>query len=778
MPDIQTLADRFGRDRSGLIPILLEIQEQAGYLPREILKQIPEYTDSTAADVAGAAGFYSHFRHRPVGENMIRVCTGTACHVKGAELVVESLIRSLEIPDGDDTDPQRQFTVQKVACLGCCTLAPVVQIESVTYGHITPDSVPDMLTDFLNRGEDVHSGPEWISMDSAAPVSEIRVGLGYCCIAGGSADVKDTLMNELAHVSEPVRVKRVGCVGMCHQTPLLEIRKPDAEPVLYSKVDPDLVSGIIRRHYERDSYWKRFALRFDQWLDQLLFHPADDRMKDHALDADAPEPRAFLGKQVRLATEFSGELDPLDLDEYLALGGFQALRRCLTELSPTDIVTIIRESGLRGRGGAGFPTWRKWEILQKTDRAQKYIICNGDEGDPGAFMDRMLMESFPFRILEGILIAASAIGADQGFLYIRAEYPLAVRRMQSAIDQCRDRGLLGTDILKSGKTINLEIVRGAGAFVCGEETALIASISGERGMPRIRPPYPAERGFQNQPTLVNNVETYALVAWIMSNGAESFGSYGSDGSKGTKVFSLAGKVVRGGLIEVPMGITIQEVVEDIGGGVAEGRKFKAVQIGGPSGGCIPAELSDLKIDYEELQSVGAMMGSGGLLVMDDRDCMVDIARYFLSFTQDQSCGKCTHCRIGTKRMLEILERICRGKGRSSDLEKLETLGKAVQEGSLCGLGRTAPNPVLTTLKYFREEYEAHLNGHCPAGKCRDLISYRITDNCIGCTICAQKCPVDAIEYRPYQIHEINDELCTRCDICRQECPEQAVEIVS
>jgi NADH-quinone oxidoreductase subunit F len=464
--------------------------------------------------------------------------------------------------------------------------------------------------------------------------------------------------------------------------------------------------------------------------------------------------------------ENCGVIDPLNIDDYLARDGYRALAM---GLSPEEVIAAISESGLRGRGGAGFPTGRKWALGRAQADSVKYVICNGDEGDPGAFMDRLVLESDPHRVLEGLAIAAYAIGASEGYLYIRAEYPQAVRHTREAIRQAEERGCLGR--------LRLEVREGAGAFVCGEETALIQSLEGKRGMPKLRPPYPIERGFRGHPTLINNVETLASVPWIIRHGTRAFAALGTAGSRGTKVFALAGKIRRGGLIEVPMGITIREVVEDIGGGIGGGRRFKAVQLGGPSGGCIPARLADTPIDYDALAETGAIMGSGGLVVLDDRDCMVDIARFFLKFTQAESCGKCTFCRIGTKRMLEILERLCEGVGRTDDLEKLETLADTVSRASLCGLGQTAPNPVLTTLRYFRDEYEAHLHERrCPAGRCPALIRYRVTDNCIGCTLCAQACPVGAIRYRPYEKHEVDDRLCTRCDMCRQACQDDAIEV--
>jgi NADH-quinone oxidoreductase subunit F len=638
---------------------------------------------------------------------------------------------------------------------------------------------------------------------------EIRIGLGSCGVASGGEPVRDALERAARQAGANGVIKTVGCNGMCHREPLVEVVEPDGQVALYGNVTAETAQRIARRHIRprRVSTWVRWKA---------------DSLRDRH---EAPAPRdGFLAKQKRIVLENCGNIDPLNIDDYLARDGYRALATCLeagsgdggwgmgdgerrslrsvsfpredasvaslfppspiphppspSSLTPDEVIAAISGSGLRGRGGAGFPTGRKWELGRAQADPVKYVICNGDEGDPGAFMDRLVLESDPHRVLEGLAIAAYAIGAAEGYLYIRAEYPLAVRHTRAAIRQAEERGFLGRNIRGSPFSLRLEVREGAGAFVCGEETALIQSLEGKRGMPKLRPPYPVERGFRGHPTVINNVETLACVPWIIRHGARAFAALGTNNSRGTKVFALAGKINRGGLIEVPMGITIREVVEDIGGGIRNGRLFKAVQLGGPSGGCIPARLADTPIDYDALAETGAIMGSGGLVVLDDRDCMVDIARFFLKFTQAESCGKCTFCRIGTKRMLEILERLCEGKGRADDLEKLETLADYVGRGSLCGLGQTAPNPVLTTLRYFREEYEAHLHERrCPAGRCPALIRYRVTDNCIGCTLCAQACPVGAIAYRPYERHEVDDQLCTRCDMCRQACQDDAIEVL-
>ncbi|MHC4657979.1 MAG: NAD(P)H-dependent oxidoreductase subunit E [Planctomycetota bacterium] len=776
---VDKAVEQIGTGREKVLEILQAVQGNYRYLPKQALERVCELTDISPAAIAGVSTFYNQFRHRPVGRYIIHVCVGTACHVKGGERIYEAFQRHLGIGDAEDTDSEKLFTVEKIACLGCCTLAPAAQIDKVTYGHLTPDAVPRVLSDFLeyrqaeaSKGQEIQRQAAW----EADSCGEIRLGLGSCCVARGSGRLNEALRQALDETGINAAVKRVGCVGMCYQTPLLEVVLPNNQSFLYARVQPDDAKSILLRHFRVRGIKRKISNVVSQALDNILTEEKSESVTRYSIDVRDQPVADFLNKQKHIATEHCGHIDPVDVDEYVRNDGFKALQKCIKQLSPEEVIAEIERSGLRGRGGAGFLTHLKWSAVRDRKSEKKYVICNGDEGDPGAFMDRMLMESYPYRIVEGMTIAAYVVGAEEGYLYIRAEYPLAVSRMTEAIEMCRKRGFLGDNIFGSDFSLSLKIVPGAGAFVCGEETALIASIEGRRGMPRMRPPYPAQAGLWGAPTLVNNVETYAAVPWIVRNRAEEFAKLGTASSKGTKVFALAGKIARGGLIEVPMGISIREVIEDIGGGIAGGKQLKAVQIGGPSGGCVPERLTDVSVDYEKLSDVGAIMGSGGLVVLDESDCMVDIARYFLEFTQNQSCGKCTFCRIGTRRMLDILERLCGGQGRKGDIEELEDLAEMVKKASLCGLGRTAPNPVLSTIKYFRDEYEAHIEKRCPVGKCKALITYSVTDDCIGCTLCAQHCPADAIEMRPYEQHEIDPDKCIRCGTCKNVCPSDAIKI--
>lgn len=773
----QIIAEK-GVEGKSVIPILQAIQNTYNYLPEEALKYVCEKTEITPEQIVGVASFYSQFRMQPVGEHIIKVCVGTACHVKGAGQVYDAFRRHFNLTGHEETDASRKYTIEKVSCLGCCTLAPVVQIDEITYGHVASDKVGNVLADF-----EKHAGISgakkglFRNVDGQEIQGEIRIGLGSCCVASGSEDVKKAVEETIADTGIKISLKNVGCVGMCHQVPLVEVFPKDEKSTLYAKVKPEDIAGIIATHFKPQSTFGMLKNSVYKFFESVQTDTVWDGVKQYSIDAREKQVSDFLDRQIPIATQYRGIINPLDIEEYKAHEGFAAMKTCLTELTSEEIVQIVNDSGLRGRGGAGFPTGLKWSLVAENKSDVKYLIVNGDEGDPGAFMDRMLLESYPYRVIEGAVIAAKAVGATQGFLYIRAEYPLAVKRIRQALIYCREKNYLGENIMGSGFSFDMTIYEGAGAFVCGEESAMMASIEGERGFPRIRPPFPAVSGLWKQPTLINNTETFAQVSYIIREGSDKFAEIGRGTSRGTKVFALAGKVNRGGLIEVPMGITVRQIVEEIGGGVQNGKKFKAVQIGGPSGGCVPAELYDTPIDYESLLQVGAMMGSGGLVVLDEDDCMVDIARYFLSFTQNESCGKCTFCRVGTKRMLDILTKITIGKGSEKDLDELEYLASWTKKGSLCGLGKSAPNPILSTLRYFREEYIAHINGKCPSGKCQSLIKYQINDLCIGCTKCAQKCPTEAILFKPHEKHEVITDLCIKCDACKQVCPVDAVEIV-
>jgi NADH-quinone oxidoreductase subunit F len=776
---VDEILEAEGRQSESVIPVLQAIQARYRYLPDEALRKVANASDMTPAQIAGVASFYGQFRQKPVGRHIIRVCEGTACHVSGAVEVRTELRRCLMMGADEDTDATGQFTVERVACVGSCSLAPVMTIDERIYGRLSALSAVGALRGFVadeaERESDAHRGPagEVAERRSPAPVAggvEIRIGLGSCGLASGALEVRAAIEDAVRMQGGGATVKAVGCAGLCHREPLVEVVDGD-QRFMYGNVAPADARKLVREHVRPPGLVPRVRAAIGDVQARLTDDSAWIPVAEHAVP-----PSPYTTRQVRIVLENCGEVDPLSLEDYRARDGFRALEACLAR-SPEQVIDEIRASGLRGRGGAGFPTAVKWDLTRRASGETKYVIGNGDEGDPGAFMDRAVLEADPFRVIEGLTISAYAVGASEGFLYVRREYPVAVRHVRAAIESATAAGLLGAGILGSGFGFTLQVREGAGAFVCGEETALIQSLEGQRGMPRPRPPYPAQAGYRGQPTLINNVETLACVPWIIRKGAAAFAALGTDRSKGTKVFSLAGKIARGGLIEVPMGITVREIVEDVGGGIKGGRTFKAVLAGGPSGGCIPASLADTRVDYEELASTGAIMGSGGLVVLDDRDCAVDIARYFLHFTQDESCGKCTFCRVGTRRMLEILERICAGKGRPGDLDTLQSLGEAVKKGSLCGLGQTAPNPVLTTLRYFREEYEAHIDeGRCPSASCKALIHYRVLDNCTGCTLCAQACPVDAIRRQPYRKHEVIDDLCTRCGMCLTACPEQAIEV--
>ena len=588
--------------------------------------------------------------------------------------------------------------------------------------------------------------------------TKVIVGLGSCGIAAGAGKVYEKIRAVKEAENLDFQLAKTSCVGMCYREPLVEIID-DSGQYLYGEINEERVVELLNNHIVNENPLRDYLVYTDLY--------------------DTPDKKYFEG-QVKIALRNCGMIDPEIIEEYESRGGYVSLKKIVSEgTQPGKIIQEVLNSGLRGRGGGGFLTGLKWKFTYNNKASEKYVVCNADEGDPGAFMDRSLLEGDPHSVLEGMIIAAIAVEASGGLIYCRAEYPLALKRLDIAIKQARSKGYLGKDILgKQGFDFDISVKEGAGAFVCGEETALIASVEGERGMPRRRPPFPAESGLWDKPTNINNVETFANIPWILQHGASEYSKYGTEKSRGTKVFALAGKIRHGGLVEVPMGVTIKDIVFNLGGGIPGDKRFKAVQLGGPSGGCIPAYLSDTRIDYDSVNATGAIMGSGGLVVMDESTCMVDIARFFLDFTRKESCGKCTFCRIGTKRMLEILERITEGKGEEGDILKLEELAQQIKDSSLCGLGQTAPNPVLTTIRYFRDEYEAHINQKkCPARVCKTLLTYEINDtNCTGCTVCARNCPVDAITGERKQVHHIDQNICIRCGICYSKCKFDAVMI--
>jgi len=779
---VDAILARYPADESSLVMVLQDVQSAFNYLPCHALERVAERLALPRTSVFSVATFYKVFSLSPQGQTVIQVCKGTACHVRGARLLEDELCRQLGVKPGQTTE-DGAFTIRTVNCVGACAMAPVVIVGEQYHGEARPAQVGKI----LRRARRPDDGPPARDtrtreqrplrrfqtpadlLEHAAALrrtrerltTQIRVCGGPGCLAAGARDVHEAFAEAAYALGVDVRMRLeachgedgegllslTGCQGLCQQGPLVQVITADNDAL------------------------------------HLRVKPADARAILESIRPGAVERRShpFYRHQDLRALSSCGQVDPESLDEYLAVGGFHGLARALAELSPEQVLEAVERSGLRGRGGAGFHTARKWRTALRASRGgpPPFVLCNGDEGDPGAFMDRAIMEGSPYQVLEGMILGAYALGARQGYIYVRAEYPLAVERLQRAITTCRAMGLLGPGILGQGDlSFDLRISRGGGAFVCGESTALMRSIEGKVGEPRAKYVRSAERGLHDSPTVLNNVETWALIPGIVRHGPERFAAVGTEKSKGTKAFSLTGQVARTGLVEVPMGTTLRQLIFDIGGGVPGGRRFKAVQTGGPSGGCLPADKLDLPVDFEALSEAGSMMGSGGMIVMDESTCMVDVARYFVDFLLEESCGKCTACRLGLPQLSRLLSRLTRGEGEPEDLQAIEEVARTMGECSLCGLGKSAPNPVLSTLTYFRQEYEAHIEGRCPAGVCRPLIRYRITEACTGCLLCIKPCPEEAISGAKGERHVIDEQACTRCGICRSICQYDAVEVVS
>ncbi len=772
---IEDVVKKNASDRSRLTAILHEIQRKYNYLPEQALRHVAEIMDIPLPDIYGVATFYTSFSIEPKGKHIVTVCMGTACHVRRSTSVLEEICRYLEVNPGETTKDML-FTVETVNCLGACAMGPIMVVDGTYYGEVNPANVVPILkkhlraektTDMkkpqkISSPEELHSYRNY-AIQTRYPENGrgIDVCCGPGCLALGSEKVARAIEAALllCGLSEKVILRRTGCRGFCEKGPLVVV-KPDG--IFYNHVSPEHALTIVEK-----------SVVSHELVEELLYEDQASSKK-YIYENEIP----FFQKQKIVVLSKNLLIDPYYIEDYIAQGGYSALVKALFEMEPEQIIDEIDHAGLRGRGGGGFPAARKWRACRKARSIDgiKYVICNADEGDPGAFMDRSLLEGNPHQVIEGMIIGAYAIGATHGYVYVRHEYPLALERINHAINQARDAGLLGENVLGSGFNFDIAVSQGGGAFVCGESTALMASIEGKIGEPREKYIHTAVRGLYRRPTNLNNVETWANVPIIINEGAEKYASLGTERSKGTKIFSLVGKIRNTGLIEVPMGITLRNIIYEIGGGITGNKRFKAVQTGGPSGGCIPESLLDLPVDFEHLTEAGSMMGSGGMIVMDEDTCMVDIARYFLEFLGDESCGKCTPCREGLKHMAEIVREICEGKGTMEQLEALEELATVVRETSLCGLGQTAPNPLLSTLRYFRQEYDEHINlKKCRAGVCRALISYRIDpEKCTGCMKCLKKCPVEAISGEKKEPHQIDPRKCEKCGVCFEICSYDAV----
>ncbi len=792
--EIETIREIIGKwnnDPEYVIEMMQDIQERFRHISRTAIDEICKRTGRQKAHLYHIATFYKTLSLELKGETIIQVCMGTACHVKGSAKILDSFERVLGIGTGGTT-PDKKYSLQAVACLGACSIAPVVRIGDEVFGNVQAKDVEKLIEKAAlaekkeacvdkdlkqaSRGkikpEDLEKITAREQKDAAGYKGMLMVCTGTGCVSAKGFDIRDRLMEIIRKkgLEKDFLVVGTGCNGFCAMGPIIVIQP---ERIFYQKVQDKDLEEIVD------------SLAEGKTVERLLHKDPVSGVVNEKM-----EEIGFFSKQQLIALRNKGLVDPENIDHYIARGGYGGLKKVLAEVSPEDVIKEVIASGIRGRGGGGFPTGVKWESGRRAaeERDEEiYVVCNADEGDPGAFMDRSIIETDPHSVIEGMLIGAYAVGAVNGYIYIRKEYPLAMERLKKAIDQCVDYGLLGDDILDSGFSFDIHIHRGAGAFVCGESSALMASMAGRAGEPRAKYVHNVEYGFRDKPTVLNNVETWANIPVIIDKGAEWFAAIGTGdvtgnpwgGSSGTKVFSLVGDVNNTGLVEVPMGISLREIIEEIGGGIPDGREFKAVQTGGPSGGCIPGSKLDMPVDFDSLTEAGSMMGSGGMIVMDDKTCMVDVARYFIDFLMDESCGKCTACREGLHLMNNVLTRICNGEGKAGDIEELEKLCDTVRETSLCQLGGSAPNPVLSTLKYFREEYEQHIEEKkCAGGICKALINYTINaDNCTGCTLCAINCPVDAIAGEKKQVHVIDVDKCIKCGICLESCNFDAVEVI-
>jgi len=786
-PIVDKVVQQYDKDPANLVMILQDVQNELNYLPSEAINLLSQTLNLPEALIYSVSTFYKSFSLEPRGKHRLDICEGTACHIRGASMLMSQISDELKVKPGHTT-ADGEVTLNSVRCVGACAMGPVAIIDGEFYGNMTVGKLSKKIkkrcaeadvsfadqTAASGNGEIQEydlipriTGPEHFEkqksqLQAETPVEQARVLVcnGTGCKARGSLQVAEALSSELEkeNLDIPVTlgIKKVGCHGLCEKGPLV-ILYP--ENIYYTGVKPEDAEAII----QDTVVGKRI-------VDRLLYreHDEDPGIKDYT---EIP----FYAGQKKIALRNVGTIDPLDIRDYINHGGYSAFFKALQDMSPGQVIDEVKLSGLRGRGGGGFPTGQKWSTTAAIDSDLRYVICNGDEGDPGAFMDCSIMEGDPHSIIEGMLICAYAVGSSSGYIYVREEYPRALKHLHLAIEQARAAGLLGNNIAGTGFSFDIKINRGAGAFVCGESTALMQSVEGRVGEPRAKYIRSAERGLYDKPTVLNNVETYANVPEIINKGAGWFSSFGTEKNKGTKVFSVVGKVQNTGLVEVPMGTSLRTIIFDICGGIKGGKPFKAVQTGGPSGGCLPESKLDLPVDFDTLTREGSMMGSGGMIVMDEDTCMVDVARYFTSYLVEESCGKCSACRMSLVNLHSILERICGGEGEEDDLEKLEKLLVVLENGSLCGLGKSAPNPVRSTLTHFRDEYVAHIKEkRCPSGVCRNLITYEITDNCTGCRLCAEACPQEAISGDKKEKHHIDQEFCNQCGICKVTCNFDAV----